>query len=154
MPFLVIERQYQIVYRMLYAVAEMQMFAYIDARFRRSWEIQRFILQSTVFVIYQSEIFDTQTLKSTTPKGMYGAPISFGCMSFADDVQIHISKIFKLRGLKMYIPQMQVAVLLSCHDSYWVPNDKLQNWISSPQTKWSSHLFEWGKFWMFLYFCL
>ena len=81
-------------------------------------------------------------------------PNIIGWMSFADDVQIHISKICKLKGLKMYIPQMQVAVLLSCHDHYWVPNDKLQNWISSPQTKRSSHLFEWGKFIMFLYFCL
>mgnify|MGYP001791119423 CR=1 FL=1 len=59
---------------MLYALTEMQMFAYMDEHYRSSKAILRFTLQSVVFVIYYMEIFDTKSLKSTSPRGMYGAP--------------------------------------------------------------------------------
>ena len=49
------------------------MFAYTADHYRSSNGILRFTLQSSVFVMYYSEIFYTKSLKSTTPKGMYGA---------------------------------------------------------------------------------
>ena len=57
----------------VHVLAEVQMFAYTADHYRSSNGILRFTLQSSVFVMYYSEIFYTKSLKSTTPKGMYGA---------------------------------------------------------------------------------
>ena len=54
---------------MLYALTKMQIFAYIEDYYRSANGILRFTLQSSLF-----EIFNTKSLKSTTARGMYGAP--------------------------------------------------------------------------------
>ena len=86
------------VFLMVYALTQIQEYAYQTDDGRTSKNILRFTITSAMFVVRYTEIFQPDKLKATSPRAMFGAPYH--------SVVAHMAEMYRYISLRSVVAEV------------------------------------------------